>query len=318
MRDATARVIASNRYILGSEVEAFEREFAAYCGVAHCVGVANGTDALELALRAVGVGAEDIVLTVANAGNYSTTALNAIGARPRYVDIDGDLLMSPVAVAQAVEGARAVVVTHLYGRMAQVEDIVRIASAAGVPVVEDCAQAHGASRGNTRAGAFGAAGCFSFYPTKNLGALGDGGAVITADANLDQAVRSLRQYGWEQEIPGRTQRRAEQPPGRDCRQPFCVPGCRTSRSGTRSVLLSRVGTRPALPAFRYACRHVGRRLRCASFRDSLPGTRCTGSAPCRGGIGTDIHYPIADHEQPIERGRSRSIFRPPRRPAGKC
>jgi dTDP-4-amino-4,6-dideoxygalactose transaminase len=200
---AVKRVVRSHRYILGSEVARFERAFAEFCGVDHCIGVANGTDALEIALRSVEVGHGARVLVVANAGHYSSTAVRAIGAVPEYVDIDpGPMTMSPLALSAALEGRpvealpAAVIVTHLYGQLADTDAILAAASRFGIPVIEDCAQAHGAARAGVRAGAFATIGCFSFYPTKNLGAIGDGGALVTNDPVVAARARSLRQYGW--------------------------------------------------------------------------------------------------------------------------
>src|SRR3954464_987398 len=194
------RVIERGWYVLGSEGADFEKAFAAYCGVAHAIGVANGTDGIELALRAIGVGEGDRVATVANAGFYASTAIHAIGARPLYVDVVAKTHSMNVDCLQrelAQNPVRAVIATHLYGRLADVEAIVAICKPLGIPVIEDCAQAHGASRNGKAAGSFGAAGCFSFYPTKNLGALGDGGAVTTSDATIAARLRELRQYGWD-------------------------------------------------------------------------------------------------------------------------
>jgi len=181
LADAVDRVLRSGWYIQGREVAAFEEEFAAYCGARHCIGVANGTDALELALRAIGAKGE--VATVANAGMYSTTAILNAGARPIYIDVDPDTMnMNPAALRPE---ASAVIVTHLYGRLAPIDQFQ-----CGIPIIEDCAQAHGIRLGDGRVG------CFSFYPTKNLGALGDGGAVVTSDYALAARVRALAQYGW--------------------------------------------------------------------------------------------------------------------------
>src|SRR5690606_1431910 len=146
---AVQRVLGSHWYVLGREVQAFEEEFARYIGVAHCASVANGTDALELALRALGVQAGDTVVTAANAGFYSSTAILAIGATPLYVDVETSTLgMSPGSLENALSaGPKAIVGTHLYGRVANMPELCRLAGAAGVPVVEDCAQAHGASQG---------------------------------------------------------------------------------------------------------------------------------------------------------------------------
>ena len=195
---AMARVQDRGWYILGPEVEAFEREFAAYCGTGECVAVGNGTDALELSLRALAIGPGDEVVTAANAGMYATTAIRAAGAVPAYVEIDeSTLLMDPAALAAGLGArTRAVIVTHLYGRLADVDALVRIARERGVALIEDCAQAHGARAGGGMAGTHGALGCFSFYPTKNLGALGDAGAVVTGDRELAAKLRALRTYGW--------------------------------------------------------------------------------------------------------------------------
>ncbi|WP_434718259.1 DegT/DnrJ/EryC1/StrS family aminotransferase [Paraburkholderia sp. A1BS-2L] len=196
---AFSRVANSHWFILGGEVAGFERAFANYVGVGACVSLANGTDALELSLRALDVTRDDSVALVANAGFYGSTAVHAIGANPLYVDIDADsLTMSPSALREALlrHKPKAIIVTHLYGQLAAIEDIAEIASRAGVPLIEDCAQAHGAMRGQRMAGSFGTFGCFSFYPTKNLGALGDGGAVTCSDEALAKKVKVLRQYGW--------------------------------------------------------------------------------------------------------------------------
>src|ERR1035437_6177889 len=195
---AVNRVLASGWYILGRECAAFESEFAAYCGVAHCVSVANGTDALELALRSLGIGPGDSVATVANAGGYSTTAIRAVGAEPLYIDIDPGTMNMSVAdlAARLTPAVRAVIATHLYGRMALLPARLAVTGRAAVPRVEDGAQSHGAAIGGKKAGSWGALACFSFYPTKNLGALGDGGAITTHDEQLAQRRRSFRPHGW--------------------------------------------------------------------------------------------------------------------------
>ncbi len=197
---AVARVIESGWFVLGPEVTAFEQEFADYCGTSHCASLANGTDALELALRALDIGEGKTVLNVANAGMYSSVAILAAGATPMYVDVSPDTLLMDVAeLMHLLDQHRvdAIVVTHLYGLLADIEEIVRLAQLRGIPVVEDCAQAHGALRQGKKAGAFGDIACFSFYPTKNLGALGDGGAITTSRKDLADRVKQLRQYGWE-------------------------------------------------------------------------------------------------------------------------
>lgn len=195
---AVERVMQSGWYVLGREGASFEESFASYCGARACVGLASGTDALELALRAVGVAAGSRVATVANAGFYTSTALLAIGATPVFVDVDrSTYLMDLHALSRTVaEGVDAVVVTHLYGRLCDMDGLRQVVGPRRLPIIEDCAQAHGAARGGRKAGAFGDAAAFSFYPTKNLGAVGDGGALVTNDPDIADKVRLLRQYGW--------------------------------------------------------------------------------------------------------------------------
>lgn len=200
---AIARVLDRGRYVLDEEVEAFEREFAAATGVRHAIGVGNGTDGLELALRAVGIGPGDEVITVSHTSVAIVAAIERIGGRPRLVDVSpGRWTMDPDALRHAVEGparkARAVVPVHLYGHPADMDAILEISRSHGLAVVEDCAQAHGAVHAHARVGSLGAASAFSFYPTKNLGALGDGGAVVTDDDAIAERVRRLRQYGWRE------------------------------------------------------------------------------------------------------------------------
>ncbi len=214
IRSAIERVLVSGQYILGPEVEAFENEFAAYQEGGYTVGVANGTEAIELALRALGVGAGDFVATVANTVTATVSAIEQIGARPIFVEIDPvTLTMSPVAlnvVLARMPAIKAIVPVHLYGHPADIPAIIGVAARTNAKVVEDCAQAHGAAIGGRKVGTFGDAAAFSFYPTKNLGALGDGGAVFTRDAALAGTVRQLRQYGWREryvaEMPGRNSR----------------------------------------------------------------------------------------------------------------
>ena len=196
---ATARVLASGWYILGPEVRAFEAAFASYIGVAHAIGVANGTEAISLVLAAHGIGAGDDVICVANAAMYEALAVVGLGARPVFVDIDVQTMnMDPALIEAAITPrTRAIVPVHLYGRMAAMEPILAIGARHGVPVIEDCAQAHGATYYGRNAGSIGVAGCFSFYPTKNLGGFGDGGALVTDNAELAAKVRRLRTYGWE-------------------------------------------------------------------------------------------------------------------------
>jgi aminotransferase EvaB len=197
LREQLSAVLDSGWYLEGEHVAGIEREFATYSSCQHAVAVGNGTDAIELALRSVGVRHGDEVITVANAGAYTTTACAAIGAVPCFADIEREsLLLDPDGLGECLAPrTRAVVVTHLYGRMVDVAR-VRAAVGADVAIIEDCAQAHGALLHGNRAGSQGDAAAFSFYPTKNLGALGDAGMVLTNDASRHSILKQLKQYGW--------------------------------------------------------------------------------------------------------------------------
>jgi len=194
---AVQSVLDSTNFIMGPDVKAFEQDFAAWCGVAHCAGVASGTAALDLVLRSLGVGSGDEVITVAHTFIATAEAISAVGARPIFVDIDPlTYTMDPQALAAAITPAtRAILPVHIYGQPADMDAIWAIANRYGLPVVEDAAQAHGATWNGVRAGALGTAACFSFYPGKNLGAYGDAGAVTSADAALAGQVRLLRNHG---------------------------------------------------------------------------------------------------------------------------
>lgn len=197
---AVARVLDKGYFILGEEVAAFEREFASYCGVAHAVGVGSGTEALHLALAACGVGPGDEVITVSHTAVATVAAIELAGARPVLVDIDpACYTIDPALAASAVTPrTRAIVPVHLYGCPADLTPIIDVARQHGLFVVEDCAQAHGALYRGKRVGSWGHMATFSFYPTKNLGAYGDGGAIVTDDASLAERARLLRQYGWQE------------------------------------------------------------------------------------------------------------------------
>jgi dTDP-4-amino-4,6-dideoxygalactose transaminase len=306
LRAAFDRVVTKGTFILGEEVTAFEEEFAAFCGTAHCVGLASGSDALELALRAIGVSRGDDVITAANAGMYSTIAIRAIGARPCYVDVDEETLtLSPMQLETALTPrTRAVVVTHLYGRLAAMDGIRRLTRKQDVALIEDCAQAHGARRDGACAGSLGDIGCFSFYPTKNLGALGDAGAVTTSDAGLAQRMRSLRQYGWERKY------RVELDGGRNSRLDEL-------QAAMLRVRLSQLDGENA--ARRKIVKTYAERIAHPSIRGpSPPGDDCVAhlavvrtarrDSLCRhlksAGVGTDVHYPIPDYRQPVMRDPS--------------
>lgn len=301
LRDACERVLTSGRYVLGRETSRFEDSFADYCGVAHCVGVANGTDALEIALRAAQVQAGDKVVTTANAGMYASIAINACAAEPIFVDVDpATMNMCPEALRNVLAlRPRAVVITHLYGRLAAMEELSGVARDAGAIVLEDCAQAHGARRGDRHAGAFGDIGCFSFYPTKNLGALGDGGAIVTNQASLAERACQLRQYGWT-------------------RKYHCeLAGGRNSRLDEMQAALLNVKL-GWLARQNRARREIARRYFVGISNPHIIAQRRDGESdvvhlyvvrtPHRtqlaahllaAEIQTDVHYPLPDHRQPV-------------------
>lgn len=195
--EAVFRVAHSGRYILGPEVERFEAEWAAYCGAAYCVGVASGLDALRLILKGYGVGAGDEVIVPSNTYIATWLAVSLVGATPVPVEPDPETFnIDPVAIGAAVTSrTKAIIPVHLYGLPAHMSAIRYIADCHGLLVIEDAAQAHGATVEGRRAGSIGHAAAFSFYPTKNLGALGDAGAVTTSDAVLAARIRRLRNYG---------------------------------------------------------------------------------------------------------------------------
>lgn len=306
LAEAAAEIVGSGYFVLGPNVRLFESAFAAYCGVEHCVSVANGTDALELSLRALGVSPGDRVAVVANAAMYGTSAVLACGAEPVFIDVSADTAtMDPTALEAALAGGgiNAVIVTHLYGQLASIEAIVALCRAHGAGLVEDCAQAHGARTDNGLAGSFGDIASFSFYPTKNLGALGDGGAVVTRRADLADRVRMLRQYGWTRKYTNG------------------LAGGRNSRldeiqAAMLLVLLPQLdqwNARRRDVAQRYATGISNPKIRVnqsagASYVAHLYVVRTDARSALQQhlaalGIQTDIHYPIPDHHQPCLEGR---------------
>jgi dTDP-4-amino-4,6-dideoxygalactose transaminase len=198
LRGAVTRVLDSERYILGPEVEAFEREFADYCGAAHAIGVANGTEAITIALRALGVGPGDDVVVPSFTFYASAEAIPATGATPVFCDIDPDTycVTAETVKAALTPRTKAVIAVHLFGNVAPVEEI----EALGVPVLEDAAQAAGSTLGERRPGALGTIATFSFFPSKNLGCFGDGGMITTREASLAELVRTLRFHGSHDKI----------------------------------------------------------------------------------------------------------------------
>jgi dTDP-4-amino-4,6-dideoxygalactose transaminase len=309
---AIDRVLDSGWYILGREVDAFEEEFAAYIGVTHAIGVASGTDALELALRASGVGPGDAVYTVSHTAVATVAAIERTGATPVFVDIDeATYTLDPDRLEEAIAddprpgGARprAVVAVHLYGQLAPMPAILEIARRNGLTVIEDCAQAHGAQLDGRLGGTWGDIASFSFYPTKNLGALGDAGAVAVNDPALAGRVRELRQYGWRERyvsaVPGINSRLDElQAAVLRAKLPHLDAG--NKRRGAIAIrydtALEASSIRP--PAVVPAAEHVYHQYVVRTEqRDALA------TSLAREGIGTAIHYPVPVHRQPAYANR---------------
>jgi dTDP-4-amino-4,6-dideoxygalactose transaminase len=304
---AIDRVLNSGWYILGREVESFEEEFAAYIGVAHAIGVASGTDALELALRATGIGPGDCVFTVSHTAVATVVAIERAGAIPVFVDVDeATFTMDPDRLEVAIAGdprpggsrPRAIVVVHLYGQMAPMPAILEIARRNGLTVIEDCAQAHGARLEGHLAGTWGDIASFSFYPTKNLGAFGDGGAVVADDPALAARVRELRQYGWRERYvsaePGINSRLDElQAAVLRTKLPHLDAGNSRRRSIATRYDGALDGSTIRQPAVAAAVEHVYHQyvIR-TNHRTDL--ARFLADR----GIGTAVHYPVPVHRQP--------------------
>jgi len=294
------RFLSIGRYVHGPEHAAFEEELAAYLGVAHCLGVASGTDALELALLAVGCRAGDEVVVAGNCGGYASAAARRAGLRVRLADVDaGTLGFSAATVEAALTSAtRAVVTTHLYGLLGDVAGVVGVCRQRGIAVVEDCAQAAGARRDGRCAGTFGDAAAFSFYPTKNLAALGDGGAVVTRDDAVAERVRRLRQYGWERKyevaLRGGCNSRLDELQAAVLR--MRLPRLDGGNARRREIVARYAS---ALPAGHGRFIATAGEEYVAHLAVVLAEDRARLRAALeRGGVESDVHYPIADHRQP--------------------
>lgn len=312
LEDALLAATRSGWWLNGARGRDFAESFKTFIGTTECLLVANGTDALELSLRALAAAGEtsrNEVITAPNAGGYTTTACRQVGLTPVYVDIaEGSQLIDIDAVLGAIsDKTLAVVVTHLYGGAADVQRLRNMLEAAGagnVKIVEDCAQAHGAHIDGRPVGSLGDIATFSFYPTKNLGALGDGGAVVTSDPELADLVRRLQQYGWRSKYE------------------IASPGGRNSRMDELQAAALDVLLR-FLPQTNAERRHILDRFRAAAphlqFVDGGPGSVAhlavllsdrrdeLRNFLLQRGIASDIHYPILDHDQPGWAGLPRRI-----------
>ena len=300
LAEALLRVLDSGRYILGAETEAFEREFAGYCGVRHCVGVANGLDALALILRGYDIGPGDEVIVPGNTCIATWLAVTGVGATPVPADpLAATHNIDPAEAARRVTGrTKAIIAVHLYGQPAAMNELRQIADRHGLKLIEDAAQAHGATYYGRRAGSLGDAAGFSFYPTKNLGALGDGGAVTTDDAALYRKVLKLRNYGSVEknvhEIVGLNSRLDEIQAALlrvKLRQLDTGNARRASvaQKYTRELAQTPLAL-PVEPPGSVSSWHLYV-VRCGTRRNAL--MQHLDSA----GIGTQIHYPIACHLQ---------------------
>ncbi|HVM78965.1 MAG TPA: DegT/DnrJ/EryC1/StrS family aminotransferase [Stellaceae bacterium] len=305
---ALIHVLEGGHYILGREVQGFEQEFSAFVGAGHGIGVGSGTDALVLALKAIEVGPKDYVATVAHTAVATVAAIELAGAKPLLIDVDpATMTLDPRALAAAVERApgriAAVIPVHLYGQPADLGAIGPPAAKAGAVLIEDAAQAHGALWGTRMAGSIGRLGAFSFYPTKNLPALGDGGMVVTGDEALAERLRALRQYGWRRryvsDIAGINSRLDEiQAAILRVRLTMLEAENQRRRDIAAAYDSGLAGLPLSLPARRPNCTHVFHQYVLRSRkRDALQ------RALAARGIGTNIHYPVPVHLQPAYAGR---------------
>jgi dTDP-4-amino-4,6-dideoxygalactose transaminase len=302
---AIARVLESGQYVGGQEITAFEEEFAGYCGAHHGVAVNSGTSALHLALLAAGIQPGDEVITVPFTFYATVAAIGYVGATPVYVDIDpATFNMDPARIEAAITSrTRAILLVHLYGQCADMEPILDIARRHKLIVIEDAAQAHGAEYRGRRAGSIGDIACFSFYPTKNLGAIGDGGMVVTSDDALADRLRALRQCGWRSryvsDIAGVNSRLDEiQAAVLRVRLTMLEAENQRRREIATAYDGGLAGLPLALPGRRSDATHVFHQYVIRTpHRDAL---QC---ALRERGIATNIHYPVPVHLQPAYRGR---------------
>jgi dTDP-4-amino-4,6-dideoxygalactose transaminase len=308
---AVARALASGWYILGAEGRGFEAEFAAWLGTAHAVGCGNGTDALALALRGLGVGPGCAVATVSHTAVATVAAIEMAGAVPVLIDIDpAHYTMDPAELEEVLAHppaglppVRAVIPVHLYGQAADLDAILPICARHGAAVIEDCSQAHGATLGGRKLGTFSEVACFSLYPTKNLGALGDGGVVATSDKALAERLAALRQYGWRQHYVSDevgVNSRLDELQAAILRAKLPHLDAHNARRGAIAARYDAAlaGSRVAPPPRRPGAVHVFHQyvLRAPDRAAMQADLRARG-------VGTGVHYPVPVHLQPAYRGR---------------
>lgn len=307
--EAVRNVLERGWYILGENVRGFESEFALFIGARHAISVASGTDAIEIALRACGIGEGDGVITASHTAVATVAAIESAGAIPVFVDIDPrSYTIDPNRVEDVLKKnsngfIKAIVPVHLYGQPADMDSIMEIAHKHDLIVIEDCAQSHGATYNGKLTGTFGRCGCFSFYPTKNLGAFGDGGLVTTSDDALAEKISLLRQYGWREryvsEIPGLNSRLDEIQAGilRVKLRYLAEENATRQRIASQySELLSHSSV--VVPDIFPKCGHVFHQYVIRTpQRDNLKAYLS------QNGVGTLIHYPVPVHKQPAYNGR---------------
>lgn len=308
MHATIAGVIDSGWWLNGSQRTALEGEFAAYCGTEHCVAVANGTDGLELALRVAGTSGREVI-TAANAGGYTTTACRIVGAIPVYVDVTERAVLDIDKCLDALSPETvAIVATHLFGNTVDVAQLKQQLSEVGrrdIVVIEDCSQAHGAVVGDRRVGSIGDIGVFSFYPTKNLGALGDAGAVTCRSPEVAQGIRELQQYGWTSRY------RSERPYARNSR----MDEMQAAALRVKLPHLDRWNEERSLTVARYMSALPASVRMVTDFENGV-GHLAVVATPDRASaeslldsakIGHDVHFPILDPDQPSQQGMSMRV-----------
>lgn len=301
---AIAAVLADTAFILGPHTKRFEEKFAEFVGVDHCVALNSGTDGLLLAYQALGIGSGDEVITVANTFFATTEPLGHLGARPVFVDIDPETyLIDPTKIEAAItKRTKAIVPVHLFGQLAPMTPILQIAKAHKLAVIEDCAQAHGATQGGQMAGTFGDIGIYSFYPGKNLGAYGDAGCIVTKSDHYAATIRSLRDHG------------------RTSKYEHAEVGYSSRMDGLQAAILS--AKLPHLLAWTEARRRIAARYQALLPHSLKRPVEASGNrhvyhlytvelderdralaALKAAGIGAGVHYPIPLHQQPAYRDR---------------
>jgi dTDP-4-amino-4,6-dideoxygalactose transaminase len=309
---AVARALASGWYILGKEGEAFEREYAAWQGTARAIGCANGTDALTLAMRGLGIGPGTTVVTVSHTAVATVAAIEMVGATPLLLDIDPDTYtMDPDELVAVLEDPppglppiRAVIPVHLYGQACDLAPMLKAAAEHGVAVIEDCSQAHGATLGGKKVGNLGQVACYSLYPTKNLGALGDAGVLTTDDAVLADRIGAIRQYGWKERYISSdvgVNSRLDELQAAILRVKLTAldAGIARRKAIAAAYDAALAGTSLAPPARRAGAEHVFHQyvLRAPDRAAVMARLRAEG-------IATAIHYPQPVHLQPAYLGRT--------------